>query len=410
MAEYNGSFHLSNFRNFDLFRLFADKFPDIIARYDPELRLIYVNPALEKLTGLTSSAMIGKTHAEVGVEAGLASHWDNILAEVFRTGESASTEFVYQGQADVRYFQTWIVPGAEPDGSVRSVFTISRDITGLKELEKALRDDDAKSTEPAENANSIILRIDAQGRITFINEFALRFLGLRAEEILGRNVVDTIVPRRDSSGEDPESCADNQNENVLRNSGRVGIASADRRSEDQNVTFSGLLPIDDDLTERKRTEAALLESEAKYRGLFEMKSDAIFLVDDDTGKIIEANLAAANLYGYSREELLQLNRTDLSAEPEQTHTASLEQRIKVPVRFHKKKNGSILPVEITASRFSWKGRNVHISVIRDITEAQRSRESLEIARRQLMDIIEFLPGSNFRHRPGRQGDRLESGN
>jgi PAS domain S-box-containing protein len=57
------------------------------------------------------------------------------------------------------------------------------------------------------------------------------------------------------------------------------------------------------------------ESEELYRRLFEVESDAIVLVDNESGRILAANAAAAGLYGYSREELVSMNRTDLSAEP-----------------------------------------------------------------------------------------------
>jgi PAS domain S-box-containing protein len=404
MPKCNDSGQTSDFQNYDLFRLFADRLHDIVARYDSRLRFIHVNSGIERIIGLNSSAIIGKTHAETGIAAELASHLDNILTEVFKTAESATAEFTYQVQSDALNFQSWLIPEVEADGSVRSVLSITRDVTGRKGLEKDLLETQYRDL--IQNASSIILRIDTQGTITFINDFALHFFGFEADEILGQNIVGTIVPETDSSGKclaeimedvlkNPENYVKNENENILRNGERVWIAWSNEFIKNEDGIISGLLCIGNDLTERKRTETALRESEAKYRQLFEMESDAIFLVDDDTGKIIEVNIAAAHLYGYSRKELLQLNIMDLSAEPEQTRTAVLQQRIKIPVRLHRKKNGTVFPVEITISYLVRKGRKVHISAMRDSTEAQRSREFLENARRQLMDIIEFLPDATF---------------
>ena len=67
-----------------------------------------------------------------------------------------------------------------------------------------------------------------------------------------------------------------------------------------------------DVTEQRRTEQALRESEELYRHLFEVESDALVLVDNESGRILAANAAAARLYGYNREELLSKNRVDLS--------------------------------------------------------------------------------------------------
>ncbi len=131
-----------------------------------------------------------------------------------------------------------------------------------------------------------------------------------------------------------------------------------------------------EIEDRKRAEGALKESEEKYRQLFEMESDAIFLIENSTGTILEVNQAASVLYGYSREEMLQKKNTDLSSESEDTRAATQERRSYVPVRYHRKKDNIVFPVEITARHFTWQGREVHIAAIRDITKRRRAEEAL----------------------------------
>ncbi len=75
---------------------------------------------------------------------------------------------------------------------------------------------------------------------------------------------------------------------------------------------AGRLLVLRDITEREEAENALRASEDRYRQLFELESDAIMLVDDDSGRILEANTAATTLYGYSREEWLSMNKADVS--------------------------------------------------------------------------------------------------
>ena len=141
-----------------------------------------------------------------------------------------------------------------------------------------------------------------------------------------------------------------------------------------------------DITEHKQSEAALRESEARYRGLFEAVSDAIVLVDQQTGEVLEANSAATTLYGYGRAELLTLGAADLSAEPDQTRQAIASLVPYVPLRWHRKKDGTVFPVEITGSFFNYQGRKVRVATIRDITDRKRAEEEVHRLAARLLQV------------------------
>jgi two-component system, cell cycle sensor histidine kinase and response regulator CckA len=134
----------------------------------------------------------------------------------------------------------------------------------------------------------------------------------------------------------------------------------------------------------------LRESEEKYRSLFEMESDSIFLIDNETGSILDANTSASLLYGYSREELLRMKNTDLSAEPEKTRAAILEQQPKISIRYHRKKDGTIFPVEISGRYFVWRGRKVHVAAIRDISERKRTEDALRESEKRYRLLVENM--------------------
>jgi PAS domain S-box-containing protein len=142
--------------------------------------------------------------------------------------------------------------------------------------------------------------------------------------------------------------------------------------------------------ERIQAQEALRYSEHKYRQLFEMESDALFLIDKANGRILEVNRAASEMYDYSRKELLELRNIDLSAEPGATTQATQEELSVVPVRYHKKKDGTIFPVEITASHLDWHGRKAHIAAVRDISERIKIKERLLQA--QKMEAIGTFAG------------------
>jgi len=151
-----------------------------------------------------------------------------------------------------------------------------------------------------------------------------------------------------------------------------------------------------DITERKYAEEALQESVDKYRQLFESESDAIFLIENKTGQILEANTAAGAMYGYSREELLRKKNSDLSAEPEETQHVTrdtpvvADDVIFIPQRLHRKKNGTVFPVEITGRFFNWHDQAVHIAAIRDITARKRTDRLLRAFNRGALALAQAL--------------------
>ena len=134
---------------------------------------------------------------------------------------------------------------------------------------EALKESEAKYRELVSHANVIILRMDVEGNVTYFNEFAERFFGYSAGEILGRNVLGTIVPPRDGdSGRDlramilaiaaePEKFAENENENMTRDGRRVYVRWANRAVLDALNRPTGVLCIGHDITEKRLADREL---------------------------------------------------------------------------------------------------------------------------------------------------------
>jgi len=125
-----------------------------------------------------------------------------------------------------------------------------------------------------------------------------------------------------------------------------------------------------DISERKRAEEAVRKSEERYRRLFEAESDAIAVVDSETGKFVDVNASALKLYGYDRQEFLQMTVPEISDEPELTRASVRSLQELIPLRHHRRKDGTVFPVAVRKSYFADEGRKRHVEVIRDITETQ----------------------------------------
>jgi PAS domain S-box-containing protein len=180
-------------------------------------------------------------------------------------------------------------------GTKKSIASII-DITDRKQAEKKLQESERKYRELVQNANSIILRWNREGQITFLNEFGQKFFGYSETEILGRHVIGTIVPETESTGRNlqplmdeicayPEKFEHSINENMRHNGERVWIAWTNKTVVNDRGQVVEVLSIGSDITERKQAEAEL----EKYRLHLED------LVNERTVELEQANIKLKEL-------------------------------------------------------------------------------------------------------------------
>ena len=141
-----------------------------------------------------------------------------------------------------------------------------------------------------------------------------------------------------------------------------------------------------------RLHEKLHESEEKFRQLFESERDALTIFDVETGLFEGANRAALNLYGYKEPEFLKLKVEEISAEPEETKKVIPEivngTEPDVTFCYHKKKNGTVFPVEITNGIFEIKGRKKILGAVRDITDRKQAEEALQESEEKYRSLVE----------------------
>jgi PAS domain S-box-containing protein len=181
------------------YRTFCENAPDIIARFDEHLRHIYVNPAVEEVTGLSRDAFIGKTNEELGMPRRLCEEWNRILRRVFRTGKTEIGEFDFPSSNGTIWFHWRVFPEFSKEGTISNVLTIARDITALRAAQDEL---ERKVEERTEELVTVNKSLKAEVRKRRSSERALRKSRNEALEesnqrrYLSRNLVDTLEKDR----------------------------------------------------------------------------------------------------------------------------------------------------------------------------------------------------------------------
>jgi PAS domain S-box-containing protein len=292
-----------------------------------------------------------------------------------------------------------------------------KELFEFKRIEIKLWESEAELFAIYNNAPITMILFDEDRRVLKANQIALEFTDRQYDEIEGLRCGEAL---RCIHATDPASCGFGVNceECVVRNtvldSLRTGNAHHNIEAPIQHGLGDGVVdlyfllstsPLNiagkktvlvclENITEQKQAEEALRESEEKYRQLFATVSDAIIVFDAETREFITANDAASGFYGYSKEEFLELKYTDITAEPEKSDE-SIKQTVsgkisRIPIRYHKRKDGTTFPVEISSGTFKLGNRQMVCGVIRDITERKQSEEQIKASLKEKEILLQEI--------------------
>ena len=279
---------------------------------------------------------------------------------------------------------------------------ISRDITGR---EQAMREREEHYRFLYHRTPAMLHSIDASGRLIAVSDRWLEVLGFSRSEVLGRKLVEFLT-------EDSRRYAE---ETTLPRFYETGVAHdvpyefVKKNGEVLDVLLSAIIECDTrgrmihslavlvDITERKRAEAALRESEELYRILFGSGNDAVLAhqltAEGTPGNFIEVNDVACERLGYSRAELMGLSLRDIVSPQRRLMDPTIMPRLHAEkhVLFESElvaKDGSEVPVEINAHLFDLSGRPTVLSVARDLTERKEAEKGLRQREKRLQMIHE----------------------
>lgn len=249
-----------------------------------------------------------------------------------------------------------------------------------------------------DSAAEAIYGIDSNGNCTFCNSSCLRLLGYtRADELLGKNMHWQIHSKHPDGTPFPiEECrifqafrkgeeARVDDEVLWRSDGTSFPAEYWSYPQRRDGAVVGAVVSFLDITERKKASEAVVESEKKFKALFSGARDAIFVInitgDGMPGSYADVNEVACERLGYTREELLKLSPKDIDAPESAAKIPEVMRQLaeKDHVVFeavHRAKDGRLIPEEISTQRLELNGRQVFLSIARDITERRKVEKEL----------------------------------
>jgi PAS domain S-box-containing protein len=294
----------------------------------------------------------------------------------------------------------------DDDGTILGHLSSGEDITERKRTEEALRESEEELRRMFSSVTDGIVVTNLDGIITDANEKAIRMYGCNtARELIGANSLKLVDPT-----DLPKVMADMNDvlETGANSSIEYGVTRKDGSRfpsetstsvlKDASGRPAGFISVIRDVTAQKQAEEKLQESEARYRALFETKLDGT-LVIDETMKIVLANQAVADMFGFnSIEELYEINLLDYVM-PE-FHEWAIEhitvgifqedRRGLYEIRCMKK-NGDEIWVSVTGVRTEYNGKPIGIISTRDVTDRKRMAEAIAQSAQRYRSLFENMP-------------------
>jgi PAS domain S-box-containing protein len=213
--------------------------------------------------------------------------------------------------------QVWVQVNETPiveGGRTVAIVGALTDITARKQAEQVLQESERRYRAIVEKAGTVVLKFDRDLRVTYWNDFAAEVFGYTREEILGRSLLGSIVPERETSGrdlkallfaiaEDPDRFASNINQNITKDGRRLWMAWTNRPILDARGNLQEVLSLAMDITALKESEIAHRETVDALRRLRSLSPVPLVAVDREA-RVLEWNGAAARLTGWTTEEVL----------------------------------------------------------------------------------------------------------
>ena len=349
-------------------------------------RFIDVNARWVEMLGHDKEEQVGRTSKEVGIWADPRQR-DNAIQILLRDGSFKEFPIEFLTKTGQVRSALWSAEVINLQGR-EVMLSLILDYTERKRVEEALRKSEKLYRSVVDNIHDVFYRTDDQGRLTMVSPSGARLLGYdNAEEMLGKPNADfwfdpsarkdfLVRIQRDGVVADFEVV-------LKRKDGEpVLVATSSGFYRDEAGTVLGVEGIFRDITERKRTEEQLRQSEEKFSRLFKLSPDAISLSEPETGLLVEVNDAYAMLTGYDQSELVGRTSLELGLFADPEGRRRVVERLKstgqvnnMEVEF-RRKDGAHVQCSVSCQFITIGHERFLLAVMRDVTEFKRMQEMM----------------------------------
>ena len=380
------------------FRQLAEHLEDVVWIADRGLtQVLYINPAYERVFGRSCRSVYDRLTSFVD-----AVHPDdresvNQMLERQRQGDYRPLEYrIIRPDGSLRWLLRRAFPIRNREGEIYRIAGIAQDITERKRAQEEVRESEERYRDLVENSHELMCTHDLDGTVLSVNRAAVELFGYEPHEFVGTgNIRDILAPEVRDQFQDYMA-------KILKHRATSGLMLVQTHSGERRILeYYNSLRTDGvaapivrgmarDVTEQRRAENALRESEERYRELFENAKDAIY-VHDLRGRYVSVNRAAERLSGYSRDEIIGKHYSNFVVPRDlaQVRTSFARKLDHVPETTYEvdvmRKDRRRVPVEVSSRLIYENGEPVGVQgVARDISERKRAEE----ARSQLALIVE----------------------
>ena len=377
------------------YRRLHESISDAVATVDMTGHIVECNPAFAALAGYSVEELRRMTYRDLTPERWHAFEEQILAEQVLTRGHSDVYEKEYcrrDGTVVPVELHTFLLTNVGGQGI--GMWAIVRDITERKRAEDALRESAERYRTILEAALDGFTVVDTQGRLLEVNDAFCRMSGYTAEELQTMRIhdLDATETASDLTAHVQEIVAqgsDRFESKIRRKEG--SLFDTEMSVHYQRSCGGQLVCFIRDVTERKRSEQVLRESERRFRSLFDNAFDGVFLTQTD-GSITAANSVACAMFGMTEQEICTAGRDALIVNDERLREALETRRLTGRAQSETafiRKDGSKREAEFASMVLDESGKA--FVILRDITDRRRTEEALRISEEKFSTLFRLSP-------------------